>query len=103
MACDPFTPQVGTMGVEGYCVNVKCSHRGVGDDDCIFAFQHVVLPIGHYFLQLIFIIKEILEVCSEGLEAIFQLEINSSNKRMEWDSMFEFCKAKTTEKHPRGW
>lgn len=38
------------MGAEGYCVNVPWSRGGVGDNDYIFAFQHVVLPIGCYFL-----------------------------------------------------
>lgn len=40
--------QVGTMGAEGYCVNVPWSCGGVGDNDYIFAFEHVVLPIGDY-------------------------------------------------------
>lgn len=44
------------MGAEGYCVNVPWSRGGVGDNDYIFAFQHVVLPIGCYFLQGTFII-----------------------------------------------
>jgi len=38
--------QVGSNGGEGYCVNVPWSCGGVGDKDYIFAFQHVVLPIG---------------------------------------------------------
>ena len=38
--------QVGTNGAEGYCVNVPWSCSGVGDRDYIYAFQHVVLPIG---------------------------------------------------------
>ena len=38
--------QVGTNGAEGYCVNVPWSCGGVGDKDYIYAFQHVVLPIG---------------------------------------------------------
>ena len=38
--------QVGSMGGEGYCVNVPWSRGGVGDNDYIFAFEHVVLPIG---------------------------------------------------------
>lgn len=37
--------EVGTMGAEGYCVNVPWSRGGVGDNDYIFAFQNVVLPI----------------------------------------------------------
>ncbi|KAL5544718.1 hypothetical protein UlMin_008502 [Ulmus minor] len=41
--------EVGTMGAEGYCVNVPWSRRGVGDNDYIFAFQHVVLPIASEF------------------------------------------------------
>ena len=38
--------QVGSMGAEGYCVNIPWSQGGVGDNDYIFSFQHVVLPIG---------------------------------------------------------
>lgn len=38
------------MGAEGYCVNVPWSRGGVGDNDYIFAFQNVVLPIGYYLL-----------------------------------------------------
>lgn len=39
------------MGAEGYCVNVPWSRRGVGDNDYVFAFQNVVLPIGNNFLH----------------------------------------------------
>jgi len=43
----PFSSfQVGSMGAEGYCVNIPWSRGGVGDNDYNFAFQHVVLPIG---------------------------------------------------------
>ncbi|XP_057459925.1 histone deacetylase 15 isoform X2 [Actinidia eriantha] len=41
--------EVGTMGAEGYCVNVPWSRGGVGDNDYLFAFQHVVLPIASEF------------------------------------------------------
>ncbi|KAJ8752232.1 hypothetical protein K2173_003868 [Erythroxylum novogranatense] len=41
--------EVGTQGAEGYCVNIPWSRGGVGDDDYIFAFQHVVLPIAAEF------------------------------------------------------
>ncbi|XP_024027272.1 histone deacetylase 15 [Morus notabilis] len=41
--------EVGTMGAEGYCVNVPWSRRGVGDNDYVFAFQNVVLPIAKEF------------------------------------------------------
>ncbi|KAK6127715.1 hypothetical protein DH2020_038555 [Rehmannia glutinosa] len=34
--------EVGTMGAEGYCVNVPWSRGGVGDNDYVFAFQQVV-------------------------------------------------------------
>ncbi|GFS40749.1 histone deacetylase 15 [Actinidia rufa] len=40
---------VGTMGAEGYCVNIPWSRGGVGDNDYLFAFQHVVLPIASEF------------------------------------------------------
>lgn len=41
--------EVGSMGAEGYCVNVPWSRGGVGDNDYCFAFQHVVLPIASEF------------------------------------------------------
>ncbi|XP_022153231.1 histone deacetylase 15 isoform X2 [Momordica charantia] len=41
--------EVGTMGAEGYCVNVPWSQSGVGDNDYIFAFKQVVLPIASAF------------------------------------------------------
>ncbi|XP_021905585.1 histone deacetylase 15 isoform X2 [Carica papaya] len=41
--------EVGTKGAEGYCVNVPWSRGGIGDNDYIFAFQHVVLPIASEF------------------------------------------------------
>ena len=41
--------EVGSMGAEGYCVNIPWSRGGVGDNDYIFAFQHVVLPIASEF------------------------------------------------------
>lgn len=40
--------QVGIMGAEGYCVNIPWKCGGVGDNDYIFAFRHVVLPIGSF-------------------------------------------------------
>lgn len=41
--------EVGAMDAEGYCVNVPWKCGGVGDDDYIFAFLHVVLPIALEF------------------------------------------------------
>ncbi|KAK4426720.1 Histone deacetylase 15 [Sesamum alatum] len=41
--------EIGTMGAEGYCVNVPWSCGGVGDNDYVFAFQQVVLPIASEF------------------------------------------------------
>ncbi|XP_027168937.1 histone deacetylase 15 [Coffea eugenioides] len=41
--------EVGTMGAEGYCVNIPWSRRGVGDKDYIYAFQHIVIPIASEF------------------------------------------------------
>ncbi|MQL90809.1 hypothetical protein Taro_023407, partial [Colocasia esculenta] len=41
--------EVGTMDAEGYCVNIPWKSGGVGDNDYIFAFQHVVLPIALEF------------------------------------------------------
>ncbi|KAK6795795.1 hypothetical protein RDI58_009250 [Solanum bulbocastanum] len=37
--------EVGSMGAEGYCVNIPWSRGGVSDNDYIFAFEQVVLPI----------------------------------------------------------
>lgn len=44
------------MDAEGFSVNIPWSCGGVGDNDYIYAFQHVVLPIGHcsYFLLFCF-------------------------------------------------
>ncbi|XP_057770563.1 histone deacetylase 15-like isoform X3 [Salvia miltiorrhiza] len=41
--------ETGSMGAEGHCVNIPWSRGGVGDNDYIFAFQHVVLPIATEF------------------------------------------------------
>ncbi|XP_010549141.1 PREDICTED: histone deacetylase 15 [Tarenaya hassleriana] len=41
--------EVGTSGAEGYCVNIPWSRGGVGDNDYIFAFQQIVLPIASEF------------------------------------------------------
>ncbi|KAF9593135.1 hypothetical protein IFM89_020345 [Coptis chinensis] len=41
--------EVGSMGAEGYCVNIPWKCGGVGDNDYIFAFQHIVLPIALEF------------------------------------------------------
>nr|XP_043614467.1 histone deacetylase 15 [Erigeron canadensis] len=49
--------EVGSMGGEGYCVNVPWSRGGVGDNDYIFAFEHVVLPIACEFAPDITIIS----------------------------------------------
>lgn len=38
--------QVGRNGAEGSCVNIPWSRGGVGDNDYIFAFQNLVIPIG---------------------------------------------------------
>lgn len=42
-----YFSQVGSMGAEGYCVNVPWSRAGVGDNDYVYAFEKVVLPIGN--------------------------------------------------------
>lgn len=49
--------EVGSMGGEGYCVNVPWSRGGVGDNDYIFAFEHIVLPIAYEFAPDITIIS----------------------------------------------
>ncbi|XP_044477246.1 histone deacetylase 15 isoform X2 [Mangifera indica] len=41
--------EVGTQGAEGYCVNIPWSRGGVGDNDYVFAFENVVLPIASEF------------------------------------------------------
>ena len=38
--------QIGSLDAKGYSVNIPWSCGGVGDNDYIFAFQNVVLPIG---------------------------------------------------------
>ncbi|KAF5810645.1 putative histone deacetylase [Helianthus annuus] len=43
--------QFGSMGGEGYYVNVPWSRGGVRDNDYIFAFEHIVLPIGYLCLS----------------------------------------------------
>lgn len=43
------------MGAEGYCVNIPWSRRGVGDNDYVFAFHHIVLPIGNCQLMVNFL------------------------------------------------
>lgn len=40
------------MGAEGYSVNIPWKRGGVGDNDYIFAFHHVVLPIGSFLVLL---------------------------------------------------
>ncbi|KAK9114753.1 hypothetical protein Syun_021550 [Stephania yunnanensis] len=37
--------EVGVKGAEGYCVNIPWKCGGVGDNDYVFAFQYIVLPI----------------------------------------------------------
>ncbi|KVI06496.1 Histone deacetylase domain-containing protein [Cynara cardunculus var. scolymus] len=49
--------EVGSMGGEGFCVNVPWSRGGVGDNDYIFAFEHIVLPIAYEFAPDITIIS----------------------------------------------
>lgn len=43
-----FSPkmQVGILEGEGYSVNVPWKTGGVGDNDYLFAFQNIILPIG---------------------------------------------------------
>ncbi|KAK1320782.1 Histone deacetylase 15 [Acorus calamus] len=41
--------EVGIMEGEGYCVNIPWKRGGVGDNDYLFAFQHIVLPIALKF------------------------------------------------------
>ncbi|CAM8971596.1 unnamed protein product [Rhodiola kirilowii] len=41
--------EVGSLGGEGFCVNIPWSRGGVGDKDYIFAFEHVVMPIANEF------------------------------------------------------
>ncbi|KAG1347977.1 hypothetical protein COCNU_06G018060 [Cocos nucifera] len=52
-----FELVVGTMDAKGYSVNIPWSCGGVGDNDYIFAFQHVVLPIALEFAPDITIIS----------------------------------------------
>uniref|UniRef100_A0A6N2N2L6 histone deacetylase n=2 Tax=Salix viminalis TaxID=40686 RepID=A0A6N2N2L6_SALVM len=41
--------EVGRNGAEGSCVNIPWSRGGVGDNDYIFAFQNLVIPIATEF------------------------------------------------------
>ncbi|XP_073006215.1 histone deacetylase 15-like isoform X2 [Typha latifolia] len=49
--------EVGSMDAQGYSVNIPWSCGGVGDNDYIFAFQHVVIPIALEFAPDITIIS----------------------------------------------
>ncbi|WOL15300.1 histone deacetylase 15 isoform X3 [Canna indica] len=49
--------EVGTMDAEGFSVNIPWSCGGVGDNDYIYAFQHVVLPIALEFAPDITIVS----------------------------------------------
>ncbi|XP_010905063.1 histone deacetylase 15 isoform X3 [Elaeis guineensis] len=49
--------EVGMVDAKGYSVNIPWSCGGVGDNDYIFAFQHVVLPIALEFAPDITIIS----------------------------------------------
>lgn len=49
--------EIGTMDGKGFCVNVPWSRQGVGDNDYIFAFQQVVIPIASEFAPDITIIS----------------------------------------------
>ncbi|KAL5197252.1 hypothetical protein ABZP36_000764 [Zizania latifolia] len=49
--------EVGVMDGQGFSVNIPWSCGGVGDNDYIFAFQHVVLPIAAEFSPDITIIS----------------------------------------------
>uniref|UniRef100_A0ACD5UYU6 Uncharacterized protein n=2 Tax=Avena sativa TaxID=4498 RepID=A0ACD5UYU6_AVESA len=49
--------EVGVLDGEGFSVNIPWSCGGVGDNDYIFAFQHVVLPIAAEFAPDITIIS----------------------------------------------
>ncbi|KAK3124510.1 hypothetical protein QOZ80_7BG0587590 [Eleusine coracana subsp. coracana] len=49
--------EVGTLDGKGFSVNIPWSRGGVGDNDYIFAFQNVVLPIAAEFAPDITIIS----------------------------------------------
>ncbi|TVU41527.1 hypothetical protein EJB05_15055, partial [Eragrostis curvula] len=49
--------EVGTLDGRGFSVNIPWSRGGVGDNDYIFAFKHVVLPIAAEFAPDITIIS----------------------------------------------
>ncbi|PKU64419.1 histone deacetylase 15 [Dendrobium catenatum] len=49
--------EVGVMDGKGYSVNIPWSRGGVGDNDYIFAFQHIVLPVASEFAPDITIIS----------------------------------------------
>ncbi|KAJ8535998.1 hypothetical protein K7X08_034399 [Anisodus acutangulus] len=60
--------EVGSMGAEGYCVNIPWSRGGVGDKDYIFAFEQVVLPIGVFRKQPFYLPSEDLPCCIGALD-----------------------------------
>ncbi|KAG6530599.1 histone deacetylase 15-like isoform X2 [Zingiber officinale] len=49
--------EVGSMDGEGFSVNIPWNCGGVGDNDYIFAFQHVVIPIALQFAPDITIVS----------------------------------------------
>lgn len=65
---------MGIDGAEGYCVNIPWSRGGVGDNDYVFAFERVVLPIGYNHLYSIFyhLPCELTEMYLEMLRLFFE-------------------------------
>ncbi|XP_074574248.1 histone deacetylase 15-like isoform X2 [Curcuma longa] len=49
--------EVGSMDGEGFSVNIPWNCGGVGDNDYVFAFQHVVIPIALQFAPDITIVS----------------------------------------------
>ncbi|KAG0478775.1 hypothetical protein HPP92_013494 [Vanilla planifolia] len=49
--------EVGVMDGQGYTVNIPWSQSGIGDNDYIFAFQQIVLPIASEFAPDITIVS----------------------------------------------
>lgn len=79
--------QVGVLDGQGFSVNIPWSRGGVGDNDYIFAFQTVVLPIGNNKIAL----RCVLFLCalSSRRSGIFHLVRKTRNSNLSnWNAAF---------------
>lgn len=68
------------MDGEGFSVNIPWNCGGVGDKDYIFAFQHVVIPIGH-FLTFSLFVDSLHEHMDENFKVLAFFWIHGFNSR----------------------